>query len=214
VTPADLEALATIKEELDILTVQSRPAKTIYVLHSPPYATALDRLTDGRPVGSRAVRAFIEQHRPPLTLHGHIHESPIVSGHYANRIGRTLCVNPGQMAQRLHVVIFDTKDPDATMRPSWMGLNRAMEPACALCGWISIPLQARNLQRDTRYAGIRRLWSSIARALCERPSSACRRTSGWSKSSRMLRHKDSERYWLRRILKASPQLHDLAYQTL
>jgi Icc-related predicted phosphoesterase len=61
------------------------------------------------------VRAFIEQHQPPLTLHGHIHESPAVSGSYADRIGRTLCVNPGQSPDRLHAVIFDTDDLCATM---------------------------------------------------------------------------------------------------
>src|SRR6266511_4978638 len=44
VTRADLEALPTISEELAILATQSKPAKTIYVFHSPPYATTLDRL--------------------------------------------------------------------------------------------------------------------------------------------------------------------------
>jgi len=61
------------------------------------------------------VRAFIEEHQPPLTLHGHIHESPMVSGSYAERIGRTLCVNPGQSPERLHAVIFDTDDPYTTL---------------------------------------------------------------------------------------------------
>jgi Icc-related predicted phosphoesterase len=43
-----------------------------------------------KPVGSTAVRAAIEAHKPALTLHGHIHES---RGNC--RIGRTLCINPG-----------------------------------------------------------------------------------------------------------------------
>jgi len=116
VTLADLQALPTLADELAILAVQSEPARTIYVLHSPPYGTTLDRLGDGRAVGSHAVRAFIERHQPPLTLHGHIHESPMVSGSFVDRIGQTLCVNPGQTAERLHAVIFDTKDPYATMR--------------------------------------------------------------------------------------------------
>jgi len=114
-TLADLQALPTLADELAILVVQSEPARTIYVLHSPPHATTLDRLSDGRPVGSRAVRAFIERHQPPLTLHGHVHESPIVSGSYAERIGRTLCVNPGQTTERLHAVVFDTKSPSTTL---------------------------------------------------------------------------------------------------
>jgi Icc-related predicted phosphoesterase len=42
------------------------------------------------PVGSTAVREFIERHQPLLSLHGHIHES-----RGAVRIGRTLAINPG-----------------------------------------------------------------------------------------------------------------------
>jgi len=42
------------------------------------------------PVGSTGVRRAIEEFQPMAALHGHIHESAGV-----NRIGRTLCVNPG-----------------------------------------------------------------------------------------------------------------------
>jgi len=42
------------------------------------------------PVGSTAVRAFIEETAPLLSLHGHVHE-----GGGAVHIGRTLCINPG-----------------------------------------------------------------------------------------------------------------------
>jgi Icc-related predicted phosphoesterase len=42
------------------------------------------------PVGSRAVRDAILQYRPPLSLHGHIHE-----GKGAVKLGPTLAVNPG-----------------------------------------------------------------------------------------------------------------------
>jgi Icc-related predicted phosphoesterase len=115
ITLADLQALPTLVDELASLAAQSEPARTIYVLHCPPYGTTLDRLEDGRSVGSRAVRAFIERYQPPLTLHGHIHESPLVSGSFVDRIGQTLCVNPGQTAERLHAVIFDTDDPGASL---------------------------------------------------------------------------------------------------
>jgi uncharacterized protein len=115
VTLADLQALPTIKDDLALFAARSDPAHTIYVLHSPPYASALDRLSNGQPVGSLAIRAFIEEYQPPLTLHGHIHESPSVSGCYAEWIGRTLCVNPGQSSERLHAAIFDTSDPYVTM---------------------------------------------------------------------------------------------------
>ncbi len=68
------------------------------------------------PIGSRAVRQFIEQRRPLVTLHGHIHESPIVTGSYADRVGDSLCINPGQSHTRLHAVLFDTARPAETLR--------------------------------------------------------------------------------------------------
>ena len=42
------------------------------------------------PVGSKAVRAAIEQYQPLVSLHGHVHESRGVA-----RLGRTTCINPG-----------------------------------------------------------------------------------------------------------------------
>jgi uncharacterized protein len=74
-------------------------------LHCPPYASGLDDAPEldgtlkpvirgGRPsiipVGSHAVRDAIKRYQPVVGLHGHIHES-----RGAQKIGRTLCVNPG-----------------------------------------------------------------------------------------------------------------------
>jgi hypothetical protein len=77
--------------------------RTIFNFHAPPYGTGLDeapeldasmRLTHGgavmKPVGSTAVRDAIGKYQPPLSVHGHIHESRGVA-----KIGRTLTVNPG-----------------------------------------------------------------------------------------------------------------------
>lgn len=102
----------TIAADLERLAALSNPAKTVYVTHSPPWGTTLDRLYDGRPVGSRAVRAFIERHRPPLTLHGHIHESPGVE-----RIGTTVSVNPGDSFSRFRAVRVDLGDRTVTPLP-------------------------------------------------------------------------------------------------
>jgi len=67
-------------------------------------------------VGSRAIRAFIERHQPPLVLSGHIHESPRVSGSYRDAIGRTMAINPGQFGtSRLCGVWFDPARIEATM---------------------------------------------------------------------------------------------------
>lgn len=89
----------------------------ILVAHPPPHATTLDRMPElSYPVGSRAVRRYIEERQPVLTLHGHFHDSHVVTGAYRDHLGRTLCVNPGQSRDRLHAVLFDLERPEATMR--------------------------------------------------------------------------------------------------
>jgi len=77
----------------------------IFNLHCPPFDTLIDKAPQldetlkvvtrsGEkvmiPVGSIAVRNAIKKYQPLLGLHGHIHESRGIE-----RLGRTLCVNPG-----------------------------------------------------------------------------------------------------------------------
>jgi Icc-related predicted phosphoesterase len=62
----------------------------IFVTHQPPYGTICDRLPDGRHVGSRVIRKYLEQTQPLICFTGHIHE-----GVGVDRIGRTTVVNPG-----------------------------------------------------------------------------------------------------------------------
>ena len=71
----------------------------LMVCHTPPYATKLDRLTNGTPVGSQAVRQFIERHQPQVCITGHIHESPGV-----DRIGRTKILNAGPFVAGGYIV--------------------------------------------------------------------------------------------------------------
>lgn len=72
----------------------------LLVAHNPPFDTATDRVGGTTPVGSRAVRNFIEQVQPEICLTGHIHESRAES-----RIGRTLIINPGPIADGGYVLI-------------------------------------------------------------------------------------------------------------
>ncbi len=97
------------REELTTVADAARdPRRTILLTHCPPHASGLDNapLLDENlrpkvsagdllrgPVGSTGVRQAIEEFRPLLGLHGHIHES----GGEA-RIGETLCLNPGSEA--------------------------------------------------------------------------------------------------------------------
>jgi Icc-related predicted phosphoesterase len=118
IQPADSEMIAaqpSIAQALAALAQRSDPQHTIYVCHTPPFDTPLDTMPRGRHVGSKALRAFIEQHAPPLTLHGHIHESPALSGRYAAQIGTTWSINPGHEPAAFHAVTLDTDDLAGTI---------------------------------------------------------------------------------------------------
>ncbi len=95
--PTRARSWPTIEEELDRLPSPRKPETAIYVIHMPPANLGLDVCGRGNAVGSEAVHRFIERRQPLLTLHGHIHESPDVSGIWRTRLGRTWCIQPGQM---------------------------------------------------------------------------------------------------------------------
>ncbi len=110
----------TIEEELDAVAVP--PAPWIFLSHAPPYGSALDWLPQlDHPIGSRAVRTFIERTQPTIALHGHVHESPEVTGKYLDMIGGTVCINGGQSHERLHAVVFDSDRPRETIRHTVYG---------------------------------------------------------------------------------------------
>ena len=93
-----------LKARLQAVMAQATapPERLVMGLHAPPYDTQLDvapkidweTLTvqgqDTAHVGSSAVKEIIQEVQPILSLHGHIHESRA-----AERIGRTLAINPG-----------------------------------------------------------------------------------------------------------------------
>ena len=105
-----VSCLPTIEDELQRLPQPAIPETAIYVMHMPPSGAGLDMCCGGRAVGSEAIREFIAAHQPLITLHGHIHESPMVSGRWRNWIGRTVCVQPGQNDDDLVCVLIDTND--------------------------------------------------------------------------------------------------------
>jgi Icc-related predicted phosphoesterase len=84
------------------------PRNAIFNIHVPPYKSGLDEAPELdeelrpvlagqalKPVGSTALRKAIEETKPLLGLHGHIHE-----GRGTARIGKTLCINPGSMYEQ------------------------------------------------------------------------------------------------------------------
>ncbi len=72
----------------------------LLMAHNPPFGTETDRVRSGHPVGSRAVRKFIEKHQPEVCITGHIHESVAVDW-----IGKTQIVNPGLFGAGGYVLV-------------------------------------------------------------------------------------------------------------
>ncbi len=126
--PVDVRQIrfATIRQDLDRLAEAGDPHRTVFLFHTPPYDTALDRAAlDGKQVdhapldvhvGSIAVRRFIEQHQPLLTLHGHVHESARLTGRWRERIGRTHAFSAAHDGPELALVRFDPAALDAATR--------------------------------------------------------------------------------------------------
>lgn len=116
----------TIQQDLAGLAGEDSLDHAVFLFHTPPYDTPLDRAAlDGKTfehvaldlhVGSIAVRRFIEQRQPLLTLHGHIHESARLTGLWKIRIGRTTCINGAHDGPELALVRFDLESPENATR--------------------------------------------------------------------------------------------------
>ena len=89
----------SIEEDLNSLCESVDAEKLILITHTPPIDTVCDLTKDKagklRHIGSKAVRAFIEKKQPPLTLHGHIHDSVQNSNQYMQYIGKTISATVG-----------------------------------------------------------------------------------------------------------------------
>jgi Icc-related predicted phosphoesterase len=83
----------------------SHPERAVVNVHAPPFDSQLDDApvldenmqvqqvlgqVKMAPVGSTAVRDFLVERQPLLSLHGHIHEASGI-----RRLGRTIAINPG-----------------------------------------------------------------------------------------------------------------------
>jgi Icc-related predicted phosphoesterase len=120
-----LDSHPTIEDELAVLDghVSGGADRVILVAHCPPAGTRCDVLYDGRHAGSKAIRQWIERRQPMLALHGHIHESPERSGSFADRIGKTIAVNPGSDTESPHLVVIELERLDG-MTHSVLGTLR------------------------------------------------------------------------------------------
>jgi len=100
-----VKKLPTIEEELDRLVRPEDMTNSVYVIHMPPSGLGLDKCSYGAEAGSKAIYNFLEKNQPKLSLHGHIHESPEVSGRWYAKLGRTVCIQPGQLNEFTYVTI-------------------------------------------------------------------------------------------------------------
>jgi Icc-related predicted phosphoesterase len=100
-----LSRLPTIEDELAALPAPPDAARAIFVAHGPPAGIGLGMTGDRRDVGSPACARFLERSGFPLSLHGHIHESPHVSGRWWGRLGKTVCANPGALERPPWVLV-------------------------------------------------------------------------------------------------------------
>jgi uncharacterized protein len=99
------KTLPSIEEELSRLVQPNDMSRTIYSIHMPPHKMGLDQCAHGLEVGSKAVYEFLQSKQPRFSLHGHIHESPACSEKWWGKIGKTLCIQPGQLEQLSYVLI-------------------------------------------------------------------------------------------------------------
>jgi len=117
---------STIKDDLHKLTKNEDLSNAVFLFHSPPYKTNLDRVAnDGKyyehvPLdlyaGSIAIKKFIEEKQPLLTLHGHIHESTRLTGSWKDKIGNTHCFNASHDGKELSLIKFDLNNLEDAVR--------------------------------------------------------------------------------------------------
>jgi uncharacterized protein len=120
---SEMEKEESIQKDLMSEIFTLRPDKTIYVMHCPPDNSNLDMTsplsTSGaNHVGSMAIRSFIEEYQPFLTLHGHIHETVEMSGQFKHEIGTTPCLASGNHneGEDLAVLVFNVENVRGVQR--------------------------------------------------------------------------------------------------
>lgn len=116
----------TIHEDLIALAGENDLSRAIFLFHSPPYKTQLDRaaldgqMVDHVPVdvhiGSIAIQRFIQAKQPYLTLHGHVHESAGLTGSWRDKIGETEMFSAAHDGSELVIIHFNIEDLGSACR--------------------------------------------------------------------------------------------------
>lgn len=116
----------TIQNDIQLLVNDDSMEFSVFLFHSPPYQTMLDYATlhtvapDQQSatlnVGSRAIRNFIDEKQPYITMHGHIHESARITGGWKQALGRTWSFSAAHDGPELAVIKFELNDPLSATR--------------------------------------------------------------------------------------------------
>ena len=119
--PLNIIQYATIQADLNTLIGNNDLSNSILLFHTPPYKTKLDRAAlDGKMidhvpldvhVGSIAVKDFLLDRQPLLTLHGHVHESARLTGFWKEQLGETTALSAAHDGRELALVRFDPDHP-------------------------------------------------------------------------------------------------------
>ena len=64
----------------------------VSICHAPPHGTMLDRITNLKHAGSRAIREFLQREKPRYFFCGHIHEAAGAQ----EKLGETSAMNVGK----------------------------------------------------------------------------------------------------------------------
>lgn len=86
----------------DVLTRSRDWERVIFMVHTPPLGTAVDRLASGVSVGSPGIRDLILEFQPDIVVTGHIHEA-----RGQDCLGRSVVLNPGSFADGGFVRVTD-----------------------------------------------------------------------------------------------------------
>lgn len=95
------EAFAQAVEFTDLARkLHGTKIPVLFISHAPPFNTAIDKLHNGRSVGSHSIRRLIEKYRPDAVVCGHIHEA---KGH--DTLDDIPLYNPGMLRKGGYVKI-------------------------------------------------------------------------------------------------------------
>jgi Icc-related predicted phosphoesterase len=124
--PENEVRFGTIARDLDAILPDGDLSRTVVLFHAPPHDSRLDRAAlDGKTfegvpldlhIGSIAIRRFIEERQPHLTLHGHVHESTRLTGSFMEQLGRTVALQAAHDGPELCLLRFDLETPATATR--------------------------------------------------------------------------------------------------